>query len=476
MLYPFQDHNEQYGYINAQGEVIVKPCCSFAYQFSDGFAGGVYVQKTKSLFGKKKEKTEFVYFNALGEIAIRNETVVSGRSFYEGLAMVYIKDVKKWGFMNAAGKIVIDPQFDQEYSSGFSEGLVDVCKNEKWGYVNYKGEEVIPFELEWGNRFNDGYAVVTRKKKKIFIDKNGKKLKTVKCSVPDTINGGFKEGVAVVKVGKKYGLINTSGELVIEPIYDGLDGFHKGLCGFDVEGKTGFIDHEGNVVIEPKFSRVNYFHNRIAPASLDNKTWGIINTKGDFILEPTYDFIWDFSRTGGGLSPLDNPLLTTAKIGKNEYYINLQGEVVAETKDLSKLKEVRERKLTQQLKVKVKKEDVWDKAKWAYDGFTITKKGAIKPFYFVLKWLKSMNLLTPEGIDCYKDKNNLGIGLYRFMVTELGADFLDRYYLLGYETESIANFQLDPNLKFEKDENLTEYWEFYIKNKNNVTKNGVRVC
>ncbi|MDX1651315.1 MAG: WG repeat-containing protein [Brumimicrobium sp.] len=467
MLYPFQDHNEQYGYINSQGKVIIEPCCSLAFEFSDGMAGGFLTQKAKSLFGLfgKDKKMEFVYFNTQGEIAIRNKSIQSGNSFFEGLAMVFIKEAQKWGFIDKSGKIVIAPQFDQEYSSGFSEGLVDVCKNNKWGYINARGEEIIPFDFDWTNPFHDGYAIVTRKKNKIFINRKGEILKTVRCSIPDTINGGFKEGLAVVKIGKKYGAINTNGDLVIEPKFDGMDGFHNGLCGVDMEGKSGFIDRNGDFIIEPKFSRINYFHNDIAPASLDNKSWGLINKNGDFILEPKFDFIWDYSRTGNSLSILDNPLITRAQIGKNEYYINLQGNIVAEVKDVSKLKELREQKMNQQLTIKVKKEDTWDKAEWAYDGLTITKKGAIKPFYFVLKWLKSKNLLTPEGIACYKDKNNLEIGLYRFMVTEEGADFLDRYYKLWYETESIANFQIDPSLKFEGDENLSEYWNFYINNR-----------
>lgn len=465
MLYPFQNHKDQYGYINSKGEVIIEPCCSFAYEFSDGLAGGLLTQKTKSFFGKVKEKTEFVYFNTKGEIAIRNKSILIGRAFFEGLAMVKIKEAKKWGFIDTSGQIVISPQFDQEYSTGFSEGLVDVCKNDRWGYIDAKGEQVIPFDFDWTNAFHDGYAIVTRNKKKIFIDRNGEKLNTVKCSIPDTINGGFKEGLAVVKVGKKYGVINTNGDLVIEPIYDGMDGFNNGLCGVDVDGKIGFINHQGELIIEPRFSRVNYFHNDIAPVSLDNKSWGLINKKGDFIVEPKFDYIRDYSRIGDSLSTLDNPLLTTALIGKNEYYINLKGDIVAEAKDVSRLKEIREQKMIEQLSNKVKKEDTWDKAEWAYDGFTITKKGAIKPFYFVLKWLKSKGLLTPEGIACYNDKNNLEIGLYRFMVTEEGADFLDRYYKLWYDTEGIANFQMDPSLKFEGDENLSNYWDFYIRNK-----------
>ena len=44
----------------------------------------------------------------------------------------------------------------------FSEGLAAACKGEKWGYINTKGEEVIPttFEAQCVGRFSEGLAFV----------------------------------------------------------------------------------------------------------------------------------------------------------------------------------------------------------------------------------------------------------------------------------------------------------------------------
>lgn len=469
MLYPFQNNKNEYGYINSQGEVIIQACYSYASSFSDGIAHAYYIKKSKTFFGKIKEETVLIFLNTKDEIIIQNKQIQRAKSFMEGYAMFYGAKEKKWGFIDQTGKIVIAPQFDQEYSSGFSEGLVDVCKNEKWGYVNIQGELVIPHEYEWTNQFKDGFAIVTKNRKKNFINTAGEKLKTVKCSIPDTINGGFKEGLAVVKIGKKYGAINTDGNLVIDPIYDEMSGFHNGLCGITLDGKSGFIDRQNTISIEPKFYRTSYFHQGICPATLDNKSWGLINLQGEFISDQKFDFIHDFTRTGDDVSQCDIQLLTRASIGKNDYYIDLQGNIIAELKDNSRQKALQEEIMLNQLTVPIQKEDVWDKALWSYDGVSITKSGAIKPIYFVLKWLKSNELLTHQGIACYKDKNNLEIGLYRFMVTEEAADFLDRYYKLWFETESICNFQIDSSLKFEGDENLSQYWDFYLRNKKENT-------
>ena len=145
------------------------------------------------------------------------------------------------------------------------------------------------------------------------------------------------------------------------------------------------------------------------------------------------------------------------------FYINKNGNIICEYKIIEKTFEKSELlTLTQGVK---ESKDVWDKAKWSYDGFTITKKGAIRPFYFVLGWLHKNDLLTEAGISSYKDKNNLEIGLYRYMVKDEVAHFFDCFYDYWFEKQAIANYQIDPSLKFEGDENLDKYWEFYIENK-----------
>lgn len=51
----------------------------------------------------------------------------------------------------------------------------------------------------------------------------------------------------------KYGFINQSGEVVIEPQFDKTWGFSEGLAAVKVDGKWGFIDKDGKMVINPQF-------------------------------------------------------------------------------------------------------------------------------------------------------------------------------------------------------------------------------
>ena len=446
MLYKFKE-NELYGFIDENGKVVIPAKYSFVEHFSDGMCA-VHTVDDK-----------FLYINTKGEEVIQKDEIRGGKAFFDDYAMVCFNPNHLWGFIDKQGNVVIEPQFDESYSSGLHEGLVDVCKNEKWGYIDMQGNTVVPFDFDWTDPFSaDGFAVVKRKSKKFFIDRNGEKLKTVKCTVVDSIAGGFKEGFAVVKFGKEFGFINTQGEQVFNTLFESASGFHEGLSCVKKDGKRGYINTKGKLVIDYQFEVSGSFHLGVTTYKKGDK-WGLINTEGKIIKEATYDFIHDFGLYGWGITTKDERKLAMAELNKKAVYINLHGEVIANQEVNPKSK------FDHDLLKNWKSKEVWDLAEDHYETGGTTKKGATQHIYFVLKWLKGKDLLTAEGLAVFADKNNLEVGLWRDLVNAEGAGFLDRYYKLWYENEGIINFQIDPSLKFDRDENLDEYWEHYQVNK-----------
>ena len=49
----------------------------------------------------------------------------------------------------------------------------------------------------------------------------------------------------------------------------------------------GYLDKKGKWVIQPRFSDAQEFVNGFAKVKINNK-WGLINEKGDYVIEPTY--------------------------------------------------------------------------------------------------------------------------------------------------------------------------------------------
>ena len=61
-----------------------------------------------------------------------------------------------------------------------------------------------------------------------------------------------------------------------------------------MESKYGFIDKSGKVVIEPQFDNVSAFSEGLAKVEKDGK-WGFIDKNGKVVFEPQFDFVFDFS-------------------------------------------------------------------------------------------------------------------------------------------------------------------------------------
>lgn len=80
-------------------------------------------------------------------------------------------DRSKYGFKDKSGKVVVAATYDEVLE--FSEGLAAVSLDELWGYIDPKGELVIPMELERAFSFEKGFAEVEHRGAVYMMDKDG---------------------------------------------------------------------------------------------------------------------------------------------------------------------------------------------------------------------------------------------------------------------------------------------------------------
>ena len=206
-----EDYNYWYGWLDKKGNVVIEAQYSDAGLFNDGLALAIRKNDKKSWIN------EYAFINKKGEIVVDFNTYAKMQSFSEGLAAVNVENDNKdvWGYINTKGEVVIAPTYGYAYSFGdgvaivgkndkkfvidtkgevvfipekdmifleeeFSEGLMPVAKGNdlkaKCGFINTKGEEVLPFEYDYAESFIDGTAYVIKDKKFLVIDKKGKVL------------------------------------------------------------------------------------------------------------------------------------------------------------------------------------------------------------------------------------------------------------------------------------------------------------
>jgi hypothetical protein len=69
----------------------------------------------------------------------------------------------------------------------------------------------------------------------------------------------FSEGRALIQDRGRWGYIDRSGAVVIEPRFGRALGFYEGLAAVSIDGKWGFVDADGELAIEPRFATCGSF-------------------------------------------------------------------------------------------------------------------------------------------------------------------------------------------------------------------------
>jgi WG containing repeat len=195
----------------------------------------------------------------------------------------------KAGFIDASGKIVIAPMFDD--ASPFQEGLASVMFEGKWGAIDAFGKHTIPHLSSAGFRFFEGRAIFADGPMWGVLASDGNVVLNPKY---DAI-GDFSESLAFVRDRKQqYGFIDLSGKEVIPPFFEGAFSFSAGLAPVKVGGKWGYIDATARFVIQPAFDHAQSFVEGLACVRV-NRLWGYIDRSGAFVVPPRFCGAFSFS-------------------------------------------------------------------------------------------------------------------------------------------------------------------------------------
>ena len=160
----------------------------------------------KSYFGIRKN----------GRVAIE-EMVQNPTSFVNGLSIASAKcrtDNCRYGVIQPNGKWIIAPVYD--WIDEPREGFFIISKNDSTGYVSQDGQRFIPLN---------------------FID-----------ALP------FSQGIASVETDEGWGVIDTLGQWIIQPVYSSLSLCKDSLMAASTDGERwGYLKPDGKWAIPPDF-------------------------------------------------------------------------------------------------------------------------------------------------------------------------------------------------------------------------------
>jgi len=225
-LYPIFDNNNNWGFIDTQGEVIIKPQFDSVTYFQEGFAG--------------------------------------------------VKYDNLWGFVDTLGKTIIEPTFEKVYP--FSEDIALVKSDSLYGYISKDGSYLITPKYLDAFSFSEGRAIVMNFPGNwIIIDSIGTLIKDLGnknlfhyqaerfSSSPFFYSGILKTLNCISGIANYY---NSNGDIVnVSRNIPYYSGFSNEVILFEKRNYIGYQDLENKVVIHAQYLFGSKF--------LDNYAWVI---------------------------------------------------------------------------------------------------------------------------------------------------------------------------------------------------------
>ena len=224
----------------------------------DYFIAEKYVNTDGDILGAPQEyenqQADWFVLNQQGKVLLQysNKDVLRLRGFGDGFLRLDKRDGTNL-ILDMEGNTQFTYSYDDYHDVGsFSEGLAMAINYEegKCGYVNTKGEEVIPFSFYTADAFSEGLAAV-----------------------------GVELSQAEGKI--RYGYIDKAGNWVVEPKYRRAFAFQDGLAKVeDTDRNIGYIDKTGKEVIPLRYNKITDFWNGKAFAQEKSGEVILIDTTG----------------------------------------------------------------------------------------------------------------------------------------------------------------------------------------------------
>ena len=300
--------NGKIGYINKQGKTVIP----FMYEDGEGFQKGVAVVMKNDFYGLIDKtnkaivpfKYELVGKMSSGKALVANDTAYGyvnekgnvfipltleyGDDFEGDFALITLEGKK--GIINENGKTVIPCNYS--WLENFNQfGLARAKKDSLFGLLDKNGSEIVPFEYDQIGDFSDSLAMIVRENKYGYINTKGEIVIPIQFDfkVEALLFGKFNQGYAKFHLMEKFGIIDAKGEKVFPAIFQDIGKYRaEGFTAVKKRGKWGYSNPSLNLVIPYQFDYCLSFNHKVGIVKKDNQ-WGIIKENGKYLLDAKYD-------------------------------------------------------------------------------------------------------------------------------------------------------------------------------------------
>lgn len=302
--------NGKFGFMNRQGELIVKA----EYDYVSIFSSGLAAVFKNGKFGFIDKNNNVIIDFLFDEV----------QDFEQGRAVVEIDE--NFGWINTTGSYVIPAVYED--IGTYSDGIIYGFKDDKYQYFNRDGKPLFDRKFDEAYSFTDGLAKVFFDDYVAYLKKDGSFL--IKSEAKDLKH--FHENLFVIDFGDSLNITDLNDSLYLEESVDRIGTLNDNRAIYEKDGEFGYLNERGEVIIEAKYNLYpNYFQfaqftnyhakvakgdkfslidtldNKILPAIFDNigdygelipvnrgRGWGYADHNGKLQIRYDYDFAYPF--------------------------------------------------------------------------------------------------------------------------------------------------------------------------------------
>lgn len=205
----------------------------------------------------------------------------------------YARKKSDWFVFNKFGRQISDKSFEDLLPQ--SENLIATKRNGYWGFIDFQGDEAIPYKFDEVSSFDH---LTSRVK--------------------------FLNGL---------GTINQFGEWICQPTYDDITIHKDGITEARLKSRIDLIDHDGNVIFQT-YNKLTPYDGGFIEETAEGKI-GFIMRDGRIVKHPIFDEI-SFTSKDSILIAREDKYLSLATKGGDRFY-SLSGrfeEVLGISEDL----------------------------------------------------------------------------------------------------------------------------------------------
>lgn len=288
--------DEKQGVVNKLGEIIA-PCIYDKLNISESDNGGL-----DWICLEKDGVTTWLDSN--------NEPIehfMPGENLYCGKKWLYrIDKGDKYGYVDDKGNIIIPAEFEE--IDMYGDDRIMVCKNSKWGLYDLEGTVIFPPEAnepveyyeDWLTaKIGDNYLARYKNEEDILF--------TDYADFFCNFNGYFvfaKDHGEQADENERsgYGCVDKDNNVIIPFKYSFITGFYSGVFEVTMDDKYFSLDVNGNELFSERYEFKTEYTGEYAQVFVGNNysagylkqdgKWGVINSKGEVVIPIIYDSLY----------------------------------------------------------------------------------------------------------------------------------------------------------------------------------------